>query len=472
MAPPPPSIVYRAAHGVLEGAWVDAPWVAVDDEGSVVAAGHGSDDPTTPPATTSPAANPPAAAPPAAAPPATAPPATALVRDLGPVILLPGLVDAHSHAFQRAIRGATHRRGAGDPSSFWSWREAMYRCAEGLDPQGVYEITRRAYAEMLSVGITCVGEFHYLHHQPDGRPYDDPNELSWQVLRAAQDVGIRVVLLEVLYARGGHGRPPAPEQRRFCDADVGAYLERVDALASRGVELGLAPHSVRAVDRAGLESVARYGQAHGLPMHAHVSEQPRENAECRAEHGATPTEVLADAGFFERPRGFTAVHAIHTTADDQRRLSGQHACACPTTEADLGDGIVPAVELREAGVELCLGSDSNAVIDLVQEARLLEMHERLRGQARLRLCDGDGALGPTLLRAATEAGASALGRADRSGRLGVGRPFDAFTVRLDQPFFEGVAPRHRLDALMCAGTAQGVRHVFVGGVERHALGLG
>lgn len=446
MTQAPPSIVYRAAHGVLEGSWVDAPWVAIDDAGVVVAAGHASDD-------------------------ATAPPAGALVRDLGTVAMLPGLVNAHSHAFQRAIRGATHRRGARDPSSFWSWREAMYRCSEGLDPQGVYEITKQAYAEMLSVGITCVGEFHYLHHQPGGEPYDDPNELSGQVLRAAQDVGIRVVLLEVLYLRAGHGRPAAVEQRRFCDADVGEYLKRVDTLTSRGVEVGLAPHSVRAVDRPGLESVACYGQAHGLPMHAHLSEQPRENAECIAEHGMTPTAVFAEAGFFERPSGFTAVHAVHTTDDDRRRLSGQHVCACPTTEADLGDGIVPAVELREAGVELALGSDSNAVIDLVQEARLLEMHERLRGQARLRLCDGFGALGPTLLRAATEAGASALGRSDRSGRLGVGRPFDAFTIRLDQPFFEGVAPRHLLDALMCAGTARGVRHVFVDGVERHGMGL-
>ena len=436
------TIVYRAAYGVLEGSWVDAPWVAVDGHGAVVATGHATDD-------------------------ATAPPAEALVRDLGPVVLLPGLVNAHSHAFQRAIRGATHRRGARDPSSFWSWREAMYRSAQQLDPQGVYEITKQAYAEMLSVGITCVGEFHYLHHQPSGEPYDDPNELSWQVLRAASDVGIRIVLLEVLYLRAGQGQAALPEQRRFCDANVERYLQRVDALSSRGVELGLAPHSVRAVDGPALESVARYGQAHDLPMHTHLSEQPRENLECHAEHGATPTQVFADAGFFERPRGFTAVHAVHTTDDDRHRLCGQHVCACPTTEADLGDGIVPAVELRDAGVDLALGSDSNAVIDLVQEARLLEMNERLRGQARLRLCDDAGALGLPLLRAATEAGASALGRSQTSGRLGAGRPFDAFTIALDQPLLQGVASRHLLDALMCTGTARGVRHVFVDGVERH-----
>ncbi|MCA9708387.1 MAG: formimidoylglutamate deiminase, partial [Myxococcales bacterium] len=358
----PAVVVYRAAHGVLDGAWVDAPWTAVSDAGQVLAWGRQGD-------------------------PAAPSPPDALVRDLGPVMLLPGLVDAHSHAFQRAIRGATHRRGADDPSSFWSWREAMYRCAEALDPEGLYAITRQAYAQMLRAGITCVGEFHYVHHQPGGRPYDEPNELSLQVLRAASDVGIRVVLLEVLYLRAGPGLPPSPEQRRFCDASVDAYLARVDALRLRGVELGLAPHSVRAVDRPALEAVAAYGHAHGLPLHTHLSEQPRENAECQAEHGATPARVFADAGFCARPRGFTAVHAVHTTEADQRLLSGQHVCACPTTEADLGDGIVPAVELRDAGVTLALGSDSNAVIDLVQEARLLEMHERLRGQARLRLRD-------------------------------------------------------------------------------------
>ncbi|MCA9651264.1 MAG: formimidoylglutamate deiminase [Myxococcales bacterium] len=439
MGPASSSIVYRAAHGVIEGRWVDEPWLAVDEGGTITALGHAGQ---------------------------AEPPAELLQRDLGPVMLLPGMVDAHSHAFQRAIRGATHRRGAHDPSSFWSWREAMYARAQTLDPEGVHAITRQAFAEMLRAGITCVGEFHYLHHQPDGRPYADPNELSAQVLRAAAEVGIRVVLLQVLYLRAGHGQPALPEQRRFCDADVDAYLRRVDDLRSRGVPLGLAPHSVRAVPRPALLEAIRYAHAHGLPLHAHLSEQPRENEECRAEHGVTPTRLLVDAGACERARGLTAVHAVHTTAEDHRLLAGQHVCACPTTEADLGDGIVPAVELRDAGVEVALGSDSNAVIDLVQEARLLEMDERLRGQARLRLCDERGRLGPALLHAATEAGASALGQSATLGRLGVGRPFDALTVGLDDPFFEGIASDHLLDALMCAGTARAVRHVFVGGQAR------
>lgn len=436
-----PTVVYRAESGVLEGAWVDAPWLAVDEAGTIVATGH-------------------------AGGPEDAPPPEAIVHDLGPVMLLPGLVNAHSHAFQRAIRGATHRRGASDPSSFWSWREAMYRCATALNPEGVYAITRRAYAEMLRAGITCVGEFHYLHHQPDGRLYDDPNELSRQILRAADDVGIRVVLLEVLYLRAGHDQPPLPEQRRFQDADVDAYLRRVDDLRTAGVPVGLAPHSIRAVPKDALHDAVQYAHRHDLPLHTHLSEQPRENEECRAEHGASPARVFADAGACARPRGFTAVHAVHTDADDHRVLAGQHVCACPTTEADLGDGILPSVELRAAGVELALGSDSNAVIDLVQEARLLEMHDRLRGQARLRLCDAEGSLGLPLLRAATEAGASSLGVGATAGRLCVGRPFDAFTVDLRDPFFEGVSGEHRLDALMCAGTARAVRHVFVGGRSR------
>lgn len=435
-----PPTIYRAAHGVLEGAWVDGPWLAVDEAGTIQATGH-------------------------AGTPEAAPPAGAVERDLGPVLLLPGMVDAHSHAFQRAIRGATHRRGDSDPSSFWSWREAMYRCAQALGPDELYAITRRAYAEMLRAGITCVGEFHYVHHQPDGRPYDDPNELSHQVLRAAEDVGIRVVLLEVLYLRAGHGRAPLPEQRRFGDADVDAYLRRVDDLRTRGVAVGLAPHSIRAVPAPALREAIAYAHAHGLPLHTHLSEQPRENEECQAEHGASPARVFADAGACERPGAFTAVHAVHTSADDHRLLAQQHVCACPTTEADLGDGIVPAVELMGAGVGLSLGSDSNAVIDLVQEARLLEMDERLRGQARLRLNDERGSLGSVLLRVATEGGASSLGRAEL-GRLGVGRPFDACTFDLRHPFFEGVEPAHLLDALMCAGTAAAVRHVFVAGRSR------
>ena len=429
--------VFTARHGVVDGAWVDAPWLCVDSGGTVVRTGCG------------------------------APPEDfGIIRDLGSVVLLPGFVNAHSHAFQRAIRGATHRRGADDPSSFWSWREAMYSTANALSPDDVYRVSRQAFAEMLRAGITCVGEFHYLHHQPGGGHYDDPNELGRQVLAAADDAGIRIVLLDVYYARGGHERAALPEQQRFCDDDVDAYLERVDALRAAGVDVGITPHSVRAVPAESLQALATYANRERLPIHTHLSEQPRENEECLAEHGTTPTRVFADSGCCERQRAFTAVHAVHVTDDDRRILAGQHVAACPTTEADLGDGIVGAAELLEHGTTLALGSDSNAVIDLVQEARLLEMHDRLASQSRLRLVDGQGRLWPTLLDAATRGGASALGKAETLGTLAPGRPFDACTIALDHPSTEGIPPECVLDAVFASGTAAPVRHVFVGGRAR------
>ncbi len=437
--------LYSTAAAVIEGALVDQPTIEVDAAGTIVALHR---DPATIPA-------------------------GPLRYDLGRRLLLPGLVNAHSHAFQRTIRGATHQRRAGDPSDFWSWREAMYRAATSLDPEGVYRATKACYREMLAAGITCVGEFHYLHHQPNGTPYDDPNELSKQVIRAAQEVGIRLVLLEVLYQRAGAGQPPLPEQRRFCDRSVDAYLRRVDDLLSAGVDVGLAPHSIRAVTGNQLRELADYASAHHLVMHAHVSEQPRENAECAAEYSddggkttkMTPTAAFAEAGCLERTRSFTAVHAVHVSAGDLALLGDHHVCACPTTEADLGDGIVPAIEHRRAGARLALGSDSNAIIDLIQEARLLEMNERLRTGARICLALPPSGLGLSLLAAATQAGASSLGRADL-GQLAVGSPFDAFTVDLDHPQLADVDSAHRLDALMLAGTAAPIDQVFVGGVRR------
>jgi formimidoylglutamate deiminase len=387
------------------------------------------------------------------------------VRDFGCALVLPGMVNAHSHAFQRAIRGATQRRGSADPTSFWSWRAAMYEVANRLGPDELYAITRSAFAEMLRGGITCVGEFHYIHHRPDGGTYDDPNELGWQVVRAADDVGIGLVLLEVFYARAGAGRPPLPEQRRFCDRDVEAFLARVEAMRSRGVAVGIAPHSVRAVGREELRVLAEYAHDHALPLHVHVSEQPRENEECVAEHGRTPVELLADVGAFARPRGFAGVHAVHIGASERALLADQNVCACPTTEADLGDGIVAAGPLHELGCNLALGSDSNVVIDLVQEARLLEMGERLRTGARLCLRARGLEVAATLSAIASDGGAVALGCAAERGRLSIGRRFDAAVVGLRDRFFGGVAAERAADALFTAGTAQFVEHVVVRGRE-------
>jgi len=435
-----PVRAFTAAHGVIDGAWVDEPYLEVDAAGAIVRAQTGTPPPDQR--------------------------ADLPLHELGRAILLPGLINAHSHAFQRSIRGATHRAAIGDPSTFWSWREAMYSAAQRLDPDGVYQLTRACFAEMLRAGITCVGEFHYLHHRPDGGLYDDPNELSNQIIRAADEVGLRLVLLEVFYQRAGAGRPPLPEQRRFCDPSLDTYLARVDALRARGVDVGLAPHSVRAVARPQLQGLADYAARAGLVVHAHVSEQPRENHECAAEHGGlSPTQVFAASGCLDRPRAFSAVHAIHVDAADLALLAGQHVCACPTTEADLGDGIVPAADHLAHGAHIALGSDSNAVIDLIQEARLLEMHERLRSGRRLCLCPADGQLGLALLRAATIAGASALGRPDL-GALTVGAPFDAITVDRDHPSLADVAPEHLLDALMLAGSAAPVDRVYIAGRRR------
>ncbi|MBV1860728.1 MAG: formimidoylglutamate deiminase [Nannocystaceae bacterium] len=385
-----------------------------------------------------------------------------LRRSFGNALVLPGLVNAHSHAFQRSIRGQTHQRMSGE-NSFWSWRKAMYEAAGALDPDALYTITKAAFSEMLRSGITHVGEFHYVHHQADGTVYDDPNELSWSVVRAARDVGIRLTLLEVFYARAGAGRPPLPEQRRFCDGSVDKYLQRVDALRTAGVDVGITPHSIRAASAPEIRALVAYAQAHDLVVHTHLSEQPRENEECLAEHGTTPAGVFELCGALERPHTFTAVHATHLRDDDFERLGTQSVCACPSTEADLGDGILNAARLQAAGTALALGSDSNAVIDLIQEARFLEMHDRLSQRARCRLNDESGALGPVLATAATFGGAQALG--STTGALRVGDPFDAVVIDLEHPFFAHVPPEHALDALFSAGTAAAVRQVVVGGRE-------
>jgi len=389
--------------------------------------------------------------------------AAARVVDLGRVLLLPGFVNAHSHAFQRLIRGATQRFGAGDPSTFWSWRAAMYETAARLDPEGVEAAATRAFREMVAAGITTVGEFHYLHHRPDGRPYEDPNELSERVAAAARAAGLRVVLLEVYYARGGPGRPLEPAQRRFADGDVDRYVARLEDLAARGHRVGVAPHSVRAVDRRALEALVGVARARSWPLHIHLSEQPAENEACRAEHGTTPAGLLEAAGALDGGCNTTAVHATFLTEADVARLGRARVCLCPTTEADLGDGLAPAGPLLSAGARFCFGSDSNAVIDLVQEARLAEMGERLRTNRRLCLRAGGAQVAESLLAFATAEGAAALGLGGETGILAPGRWFDACTVDLTDPLFEGVADDRILDTLLTCGTARCVRDVFVEG---------
>ncbi|WP_182376615.1 formimidoylglutamate deiminase [Nocardioides sp. WS12] len=290
------------------------------------------------------------------------------------VLQVPAMANAHSHAFHRALRGRT-QQGTG---SFWTWREQMYDLADRLTPDLYFDLARATYAEMLAGGIGAVGEFHYLHHQPDGTPYDDPNEMGRALIAAADDVGMRIRLLDTCYLTAGIGQPAEGVQRRFSDGTAEAWAERVAAFDDDRV--GAAIHSVRAVPRDEMSAVV--AGAAGGPVHVHLSEQPAENDACRAAYGMTPTEVLADAGVLG-PRT-TLVHATHLTDSDVRTIgdSGAFVCMCPTTERDLADGLGRALDLRAAGARICLGSDSHAVVDLFEEMRGVEMHDRLRTGVR------------------------------------------------------------------------------------------
>jgi len=368
-------------------------------------------------------------------------------------LVIPGLANAHSHCFQRALRGRTHQaRG-----SFWSWREQMYALARALDPESMRSLARATFAEMALAGVTLVGEFHYLHFGSGGMPYDDPNAMGVAVLQAAHEVGVRLTLLDTCYLRGGIGIEPSAPQRRFCDRDVDAWVGRVERLAQApNMRLGAAIHSVRAVDPESAEVVAAWANARQAPLHAHVSEQPDENGVCMASYEASPTGVLERAGALSRR--FTAVHATHVSESDIAMLgsAGAYCCLCPTTERDLADGIGPARRLHEAGARLTLGSDSNAMIEPLEEARAVELDERLASGLR------GGHRGVELLTAATATGYSSLGWRD-GGAIRPGLLADFATIRLDGVRLAGARTDDLPDALVFAGAAADVSDVIVGG---------
>ena len=386
--------------------------------------------------------------------------------------LLPGLINAHSHAFQRVLRGRTETRTHAQ-DSFWTWREQMYHAAVSLSPEDVYAASRMAFLEMALSGITTVGEFHYLHHAPDGAPYADPNELAKQVIRAAQDVGLRICLLRVAYARAGHNLAPNPRQARFIEQNPETYIKHTEQLraalpAARcplpAVWLGVAPHSVRAVPLDYLKEVTAWAAQHDLPVHSHVAEQPAEIAACVAEYGRAPLELWATEGLLNER--FTGVHGIHVNAREIKALAGSGAsiCVCPTTERNLGDGIAPVDKYFAAGVNLSLGTDSQAQIDLLEDARELEYHLRLQTQERAVLAPGGGdasALAARLLACATVNGARSLGF--DGGLLDVGRPADFFTVDLSDPAIAGATPETLLANTVFTLNRAAVRDVFVGG---------
>lgn len=367
-------------------------------------------------------------------------------------LVLPGLVNAHSHAFHRSLRGITHA-GSGD---FWSWREPMYAIANRLNPDNYRALATAVFAEMALAGITGVGEFHYVHHPTGGGRYDDPNAMGRAMVDAARLAGVRLALLDVAYLHAGMDKPePLAEQARFSDGSMDAWLDRVDALGEGGDgwTVGLAPHSVRAVHPSDLEAVV--ANRHGRVVHLHVSEQPAENTACVAATGLTPTGVLAEAGLLGAH--LCAVHATHLTDADIALLgsSRSHVCFCPTTERDLADGIGPARRLVGAGATLCLGSDSHAMIDLFEEARAVEHDERLISGVR-------GNHSPaSLLEAATRNGATSLGWAAHS--LSVGSSADFIALDLDTVRLASFDARHAAAHVVHAAAPSDVRDVWVAG---------
>jgi formimidoylglutamate deiminase len=384
--------------------------------------------------------------------------------------LMPGFVNAHSHAFQRLIRGRTQWRPAdATVANFWSWREAMYAAAQRLSPEDVYDVSRYCFIEMLRAGITTVGEFHYLHNAPDGRPYSDRAELARRVIGAAQESGIRICLLNTCYAAAGIDQPLAPEQRRFDTGDVDTYVATTERLAADAIGLGrvsvgVAPHSVRAVPRDWIRLLHAWAATRDLPFHIHVSEQPAEVAACEAAFGLRPVELLDEDGVLDER--FTGVHATHINDREvvMLAISGGTVCACPTTERDLGDGFLRGGDLLRAGAGIALGTDSQTMLDMFEEARLVEYNERLQRLQRVLLTRGrDDTLevAPTLLRMATSAGARSL--RIPAGTLEQGALADFIGIDLEHPSLAGWTARTLPAMLAFSAPPDAVSDVWVGG---------
>ena len=393
-------------------------------------------------------------------------PSMATVVDLRGKALLPGFINTHSHAFQRLIRGKSESR-ATSGGNFWSWRGTMYHAAAQLDPAEVFDVARMTFLEMALGGTTTVGEFHYLHTAPDGQPYDDPNLLSKKVIAAARSVGLRIVLLRSAYLRSGYQLPRDPGQTRFFETAT-EFLANIDALIAdtpsdrSDVRIGAAPHSIRAVPLDDLREIAAWARDRRLPLHMHISEQVAENEACLREHGATPVALLAREGLLGPD--FTAIHATQITSDETATLAGAGVtiCACPTTERNLGDGILAADAVFKAGIPVALGSDSQAQIDPLEDARQLEYHLRLRDQQRAILDQIAGqSLAERLFCCATANGARAL--AVPAGELAPGCPADFFTVDLRDVSIAGHSADDLLPLLVFGLNRAAIRDVAVNG---------
>jgi len=380
-------------------------------------------------------------------------------------LTLPGFANAHSHAFHRALR-ATTQAGRG---TFWTWREHMYEAAARLDPDSYLQLARAVYAEMTLAGVSCVGEFHYLHHRPSGRPYADPNAMGRALVQAAAEAGLRLTLLDTCYLTGGLDLsgvlPLAGPQVRFSDGDASRWAGRVDALGldSRGMisphaRAGAAIHSVRAVPPEHMHPVVAWARRRGAPLHVHMSEQRGENDACRAVYGVSPARLLYDEDVLG-PRT-TVVHATHVSAADLELLGGAQvfACLCPTTERDLGDGLAPSRPLDAAGCTLTLGTDSHAVVDMLEEARGVEYAERLACRSRGHFTAED------LLLAATCDGHASLGWPD-AGEIAPGAWADLVTMSLDSVRTAGADDSRALETAVFGASAADVRDVVISGQD-------
>ncbi|WP_049622883.1 formimidoylglutamate deiminase [Frateuria defendens] len=378
--------------------------------------------------------------------------------------VLPGMPNLHSHAFQRAMAGLAERRGRSD-DSFWSWRETMYAFAAAIGPEALQAIAAQLYVEMLKAGYTQVCEFHYLHHQPDGTPYALPKAMSLALVEAAREAGIALTLLPVLYMTGGFdGRPLAARQRRF-GHDVSGYLRLLEALRRHegpAVRVGIALHSLRAVPEEAMRAVLASGLAQDGPIHIHIAEQLGEVQDCLALRGARPVEWLLDHAQVDAR--WTLVHATHLTGHETSRLarSGAVAGLCPSTEANLGDGLFPLADYLDAGGTLGIGSDSHISVSPVEELRWLEYGQRLSTRHRNIAARGQGeSVGETLWRAALRGGAQAAGLP--VGELGPGHRADLLVLDEPSPLLAARGTDAVLDSFVFAGNQQLVRHVLCGG---------
>lgn len=381
--------------------------------------------------------------------------------------VLPGIANLHSHAFQRAMAGLAERQ-ASDEDSFWTWREWMYRFSAVLAPDDVRAIARMLYVEMLEAGYTSVCEFHYLHHDADGRPYATPTAMSEALIAAADDAGIRLTLLPVLYQRGGFdGRVLNERQRRFGNS-TDAFLRLLDDLRAREsstVRVGMAFHSLRAVDEATMREVLAALPDPSAPVHLHIAEQQAEVVDCLATHGARPVAWLLD--HFNVDQRWTLVHATHLDDGEVRGIarSGATVALCPSTEANLGDGLFPLRAFLAAGGRFGVGSDSHVSVSPVEELRWLEYGQRLIEQKRNRAILGEGSTGEALVARCAESAAAAVGQP--IGVLEDGRPADFLVLDAREPSLQSATPRDAVDRFLFSGNRPLVRDVFVGG--RHVV---